>query len=152
MTSIAVIGLYIAYVIPVYLRVRAGKDFKMGAWNLGKWGVLNGIVATVWTVFICVLLLLPQLKPITKVNFNYAPVAVLAVIGFATIYWFGSARKWFTGPKVQGSAEELAAIERELTLVGAAEEEHLKEVLHHPIEAIEHELHIHEDGDDHSHE
>jgi len=25
-----------------------------------------------------------------------------------------SARKWFTGPKVQGSAEELAAIEREL--------------------------------------
>jgi hypothetical protein len=26
-----------------------------------------------------------------------------------------SARKWFTGPKVQGSAEELAAIERELT-------------------------------------
>jgi len=151
-TSIAVIGLYIAYVIPVYLRVRAGKDFKMGPWNLGKWGVLNGIVATVWTVFICVLLLLPQLKPITKVNFNYAPVAVLAVIGFATIYWFGSARKWFTGPKVQGSAEELAAIERELTLVGAAEEEHLKEVLHHPIEAIEHELHIHEDGDDHSHE
>ena len=151
-TSIAVIGLYIAYVIPVYLRVRAGKDFKPGPWNLGKWGVLNGVVATVWTIFICVLLLLPQLKPITKVNFNYAPVAVLAVIGFATIYWFASARKWFTGPKVQGSAEELAAIERELTLVGAAESEHLHETLHHPIEAIEHELHIHEEGDDHSHE
>jgi hypothetical protein len=27
-----------------------------------------------------------------------------------------SARKWFKGPIVQGSAEELAAIERDLTL------------------------------------
>jgi hypothetical protein len=26
-----------------------------------------------------------------------------------------SARKWFTGPRVQGTAEELAAIERELS-------------------------------------
>jgi len=36
------------------------------------------------------------------------------VLGFATIYWFASARRWFKGPKVQGSAEELAAIENEL--------------------------------------
>jgi hypothetical protein len=42
-------------------------------------------------------------------------VAVLAVIGFAGIYWLVSARHWFKGPKVQGTAEELAAIERELT-------------------------------------
>ena len=151
-TAIAVVGLYIAYIIPVFLRVRAGKDFQAGPWNLGKWGVLNGVVATTWTVFICIMLLLPQLKPINWLTFNYAPIAVLVVIGFATIYWFASARKWFTGPKVQGTPEELAAIERELTLVGAAESEHLHETLHHPIEAIEHELHIHEDGDDHSHE
>jgi len=37
------------------------------------------------------------------------------VLGFATIYWVVSARKWFTGPRVQGTAEELAAIERELS-------------------------------------
>jgi len=29
-------------------------------------------------------------------------------------YWFVSARHWFTGPKVQGSEAELAAIERDL--------------------------------------
>ena len=29
-TSIAVIGLYIAYVIPTFLRLRAGDDFKPG--------------------------------------------------------------------------------------------------------------------------
>jgi len=36
------------------------------------------------------------------------------VIGFAGIYWLVSARKWFTGPRVQGSAAELAAVEAEL--------------------------------------
>ena len=47
-------------------------------------------------------------------NFNYTVVAVVAVVGFAGICWLVSARKWFTGPKVQGSPEELAAIETEL--------------------------------------
>ena len=36
------------------------------------------------------------------------------MIGFAGIYWLVSARKWFKGPKVMGTPEELKAIEREL--------------------------------------
>ena len=35
-TSIAVIGLYIAYVVPVFLR-RLSPDFRPGPWNLGRW-------------------------------------------------------------------------------------------------------------------
>jgi hypothetical protein len=92
------------------------------------------------------------LKPITKTNFNYAPVAVLAVIGFATIYWLASARNWFTGPKVQGSASELAAIERELNLEEVAAEEHVHEMMHHPIETIERDIHEHGEHDGHDHE
>jgi amino acid permease (GABA permease) len=146
-TSIAVIGLYIAYIIPVFLRVRAGSRFQQGPWNLGRWGVLNGTIATIWVVIICILLLLPQLKPITKTNFNYAPVAVLVVIGFATIYWLASAKNWFTGPRVQGSAEELAAIERELNLEAVAAGANVHDILHHPIETIENEIREHGDGD-----
>jgi hypothetical protein len=48
---------------------------------------------------------------------NYAPIAVAIVIGFAGIYWLVSARKWFEGPKVQGSADELKAIEQDLESV-----------------------------------
>jgi hypothetical protein len=51
---------------------------------------------------------------VTTKKFNYTPVAVLVVLGFAGIWWLVSARNWFKGPKVQGSAEELAAIERDL--------------------------------------
>jgi amino acid permease (GABA permease) len=129
-TSIAVIGLYIAYVTPVFLRVRAGKAFVQGPWNLGRWGVLNGSIATIWTIFICIMLLLPQVSPIKAANFNYAPVAVLVVIGFALGYWVLSARRWFKGPVVQGSPEELAAIERELKLEES--QMHAKHELHNP--------------------
>jgi len=113
-TSIAVVGLYVAYVIPVFLRVRKGADFEPGPWSLGKWGKPIGIIATAWVVFIFVLFMLPQVSPITTDSFNYTPIAFLVVLGGAGLWWVLSARKWFTGPKVQGSAEELAAVEQEL--------------------------------------
>jgi len=121
-TAIAVIGLYIAYVTPTFLRLRAGDSFKAGPWNLGKWSKPVGTIAVVWVLFICIVLMMPQLSPgglgIHKLDaLNYAPIAVLVVIGFAGIYWLLSARKWFNGPKVQGSAEELAAIEADLESV-----------------------------------
>src|SRR5204862_782599 len=112
-TSIAVIGLYIAYVTPTYLRLRQGESFKRGPWHLGRWSYLIGWIAVIWVAFITILFMLPTVNPIGWGNFNYTVVAVLVVLGFAGIYWLVSARHWFKGPKVQGSAEELAAIERE---------------------------------------
>ena len=63
---------------------------------------------------ITVLFMLPTASPVNRLTFNYTPVAVLAVLGSAGIWWIVSARHWFTGPKVQGSSEELAAMELEL--------------------------------------
>jgi amino acid permease (GABA permease) len=114
-TSIAVIGLYIAYVIPTFLRLRQGQSFQRGPWHLGRWSYPIGIIAVIWVVFITILFMLPVDSPITVDNFNYTVVAVVVVLGFATIYWLVSAKNWFTGPKVQGSAAELAAIEEELS-------------------------------------
>jgi heme/copper-type cytochrome/quinol oxidase subunit 4 len=74
-----------------------------------------GWTAVVWVVIIFFLFMLPQAGPIKWSNFNYAVFAVLVVIGFAGIYWLVSARHWFKGPKVQGTPEELAAIEHELS-------------------------------------
>ncbi|HEV2638061.1 MAG TPA: amino acid permease [Actinocrinis sp.] len=116
-TSIAVIGLYIAYVIPTLLRLLRGADFVPGPWHLGRWSRPVGIVAVIWVAFITVLFMLPTASPVTSKNFNYTCVAVAAVLGFAGIWWLVSARKWFTGPKVQGTVQELADIERELGAV-----------------------------------
>jgi amino acid permease (GABA permease) len=116
-TSIAVIGLYIAYVLPTFLRLRQGDTFQRGPWHLGRWSRPVGTVAVVWVCFITILFMLPPKSPVDANTFNYTPVAVLVVLGFAGIWWLVSARKWFTGPKVQGSAEELAAIERDLDVI-----------------------------------
>jgi amino acid permease (GABA permease) len=113
-TSIAVIGLYIAYVMPTFLRLRQGDNFQRGPWHLGRWSRPIGIIAVTWVGIITILFMLPQLSPVTVSSFNYTVVAVAVVIGFAGIYWLVSARNWFKGPKVQGTPEELAAIELEL--------------------------------------
>ena len=36
------------------------------------------------------------------------------------IRWMVSAKNWFTGPRVQGTAEELAEAERDIELAGGA--------------------------------
>ena len=115
-TSIAVIGLYVAYVAPVFLRVRAGSKFQEGPWTLGRWSRPIGITATIWVIFISILFMLPQAQPININTFNYTPIVFLIVLGGAALWWVVSAKNWFHGPKVQGTADELAAIERELEM------------------------------------
>ncbi len=120
-TSIAVIGLYIAYGLPILLRLLAGSKFQRGPWHLRQYSYIVGWLAVIWIAIIAVLFVLPQVSPgNTLTTFNYSPVAVGVVLLYAGGYWFLSARNWFKGPKVQGSAEELAKIEAELEAVGSA--------------------------------
>lgn len=74
-----------------------------------------GWAGIIWVAFISVLFMLPEVAfgTINHDNFNYAPVAVGVMLLFSGGYWLLSARKWFTGPKIQGSEEELAKIEAE---------------------------------------
>lgn len=97
-TAIAVIGLYISYVMPVLLR-RLSTDFQPGPWNLGRWSAPIGWAAIVWVAIICVLFVLPTASPITATNFNYTIVAVAVVVGGAWLWWMLGARHWFTGPR-----------------------------------------------------
>ena len=95
----------------------ARDKFQEGPWTLGRWSRPIGIVATIWVAIIFVLFMLPQVYPVTINTFNYTPVVFLVVLGGAALWYFTSAKKWFKGPKVQGTPEELAAIERELEVI-----------------------------------
>ncbi|HXA31980.1 MAG TPA: amino acid permease [Acidimicrobiales bacterium] len=115
--SIGTVGLYVAYVIPVFLRLRAGSTFIAGPWNLGRWSAVIGWVAVLWVVIITILFFAPAFWPWdTAADFNWAGPLFVAVMGVVTLWWILSARKWFTGPRVQGTPEELAEIERDLAL------------------------------------
>jgi amino acid transporter len=104
-TSISVIGLYIAYTIPVYLRWRQGDKFVTGSWTLGsKYKWINPI-AFVW-VAICVVIFSLPFSPEGvpwesgfSWNFvNYAPLITIGVIVGVTIWYAVSARHTFKGP------------------------------------------------------
>ncbi|MDP9184316.1 MAG: amino acid permease [Actinomycetota bacterium] len=128
-TAIGVIGLYLAYVIPTFLRLRAKEAFHPGPWTLGAKGRIIGWIAVIWVLFVCIILCLPQFNwgdldndPSTaNVKFidvfNFTPIVVGGMFLVIGLWYALSARKWFTGPVVQGSAEELAAIEAELESV-----------------------------------
>jgi amino acid transporter len=117
-TSIAVIGLYIAYAVPIYLRWRAGDAFVPGAWSLGKHYKWINPLAFCWVVLIVILFLMPTVP--TGIPWhsgfdwnvvNYAPITVGGVLLLVGLWWIVSARKWFTGPVVQGTEAELEAME-----------------------------------------
>jgi amino acid transporter len=106
-TAINVIGITPAYAIPVYLRLRAGDNFVPGPWSLGRWSKPIGWTAVAWVVFVTVLFCLPQVSPVTVNSFNYASVALVAVLLLATALWLTRGRRSYNIP-VYGSATERA--------------------------------------------
>lgn len=99
MVSIATIGLYIAYAIPIIFRVTlARKSFIPGPFNLGRFGILVGWIAVIWVATISVLFSLPVAYPITQETLNYTPVAVGGLLILTVSSWVISARHWFKGP------------------------------------------------------
>lgn len=108
--SVNVVGLYLAYGVPIFLRLRL-KDFEPGPWNLGRYGRPVAAVAVVWIVLSSVLFMLPQVSPITVDSFNYAPIALGVVLLIATVWWFANARRRFQGPVSYGSPDEVAAMD-----------------------------------------
>lgn len=96
-TSIATIGLYISYGIPIAMGLIWPHNFKRGPFNLGSGSKPVATVACLWICFITVIFCLPIQNPVTSQTFNYTPVA-LGVVGiFAFGSWFFWARRWFTG-------------------------------------------------------
>ncbi len=109
--SVNVVGLFLAYGIPILLRLRLGDAFEPGPWNLGRWGRPVGTVAVGWIVLSSALFMLPHAAPVTMTSFNYAPVVLAAVLGVATLWWFTSARRRFHGPVSYGRPDEVAAMD-----------------------------------------
>jgi amino acid transporter len=112
-TSVCVIGLYIAYVIPVFLRWRKGDDFEPGPWNNGQKYKWMNIFATVWVGIITIIFCLPFTPAAVPWGgefkwdaFNYAPLTVAIVLVGATVTWLASARRHFTGQIREVEIEE----------------------------------------------
>jgi hypothetical protein len=120
-TGIAVIGLYVAFILPVILRFRLGDRFEHGAWSLGRHYKWIDLIAIAWVAIITILFLLPPYKAsvpweddFTWEALNYAPILVGGALLLFGGWYVLSARKWFKGPIRMGTDEELERLEEEL--------------------------------------
>ncbi|KAJ3192332.1 hypothetical protein HK101_006727 [Irineochytrium annulatum] len=130
--SFGVIGTYLAYAIPIALRVANHRHFPPGPFSLGAAGLPVAVVAIIFLLVSSVVLILPtnytdptefdynQTMPdgtnvtmsdnnayVTAYlqNFNWAPAMVFAVAALSLGFWFGTAKKWFKGPPIDTETE-----------------------------------------------
>jgi len=105
--SIGVIGLYVAYAIPIFLRWRMGDEFKPGPWTLGNKYKWMNLVAVIEIFVVAVIFFdlpfssagVPWEDDFDWSLFNYTPVVTFGVFLAVAIWWLVSARKWFKGPR-----------------------------------------------------
>lgn len=113
-TSIAVIGLYLSFAIPIFLRWRSGDDFEVGSWNNGSKYKWMNLVAVAEIVVVSLYLMMPFVPGAVPGNedfswkfVNYAPIVTVGALLLLTIWWEASAKRWFKGP-IRTVDEELA--------------------------------------------
>ena len=104
-TSIAVIGLYLSFAIPIFLRWRQGEDFPVGSWNNGAKYKWMNLVAVAEIVIVSLYLMMPFVPGAVPGNedfawkyVNYAPIVTLGALLALTVWWQVSAKRWFKGP------------------------------------------------------
>ncbi|CAE6457090.1 unnamed protein product [Rhizoctonia solani] len=102
--ALSVIGLYIAYSIPIGARfLFKGHNYKPGPFNLGAFGLPVAIIAIAFMTFINVVFLFPTELAPAVADMNYAVVVLGGVmIGSLAWYWFPKygGVNWFEGPVV----------------------------------------------------
>ncbi len=104
LTGICTVGLYLAYIIPVFLRMRKGDSFEPGPWNLGSRYRLVNTLAIAFVVLVVFALDLPYAPTGLPWNsgfdasaVNYTPFAILLPLIFG-IWYRVSAKNHYKGP------------------------------------------------------
>jgi amino acid transporter len=104
LTGICTVGLYLAYILPVILRLARGDRFEPGPWNLGRrYKLVNGL-AIVFVVLVVFALDLPYTPAGLPWNdgfdaslVNYTPFAIALPLIFG-VWYLVSAKNRYQGP------------------------------------------------------
>jgi amino acid transporter len=115
LTGICTVGLYLAYILPVYLRLRQGDRFQTGPWNLGRRYRLVNILAIAFVILVVFALDLPYAPAGLPWNsefdaslVNYTPFAIALPLIFG-VWYLVSAKDRYQGPVRTLEEDEVTA-------------------------------------------
>jgi amino acid transporter len=103
MFSIAAIAAFVAFTIPIFIRVFFVADrFRPGPWHLGRWSALVGGTACGFVLLMVPVLCLPAVVGgnLSPKSMNWTCLVYGGPMAMVLGWWVLSARKWFKGPKV----------------------------------------------------
>ena len=109
LTSLALIGHYTSYLLPITLLAlrRLGRsEIPWGPWTLGRWGMPVNLASIVYSTVLIVFMVFPPYQPVTADNMNYASVIFGSAILASIALWFAYGKKVYWGP-VREVIEEL---------------------------------------------
>lgn len=113
--SLCAIALDSSYLVPIFCKV-VFRDhpevmFKPGPFTLGRgwFGLIVNWIAILWTLFVVVILSLPQTVPVFASTMNYAAPITAVVMGGSAIWYYAGGRRHYTGPRNIINEERLAS-------------------------------------------
>jgi choline transport protein len=94
--------------VRIWGRLRGQHDID-SAYSLGRWGMIFNVVGTLYLLFGVITFNFPSVSPVTADNMNYTSPAVGVSILIATLTWFTTGRRQYTGPQRGGILNAKAA-------------------------------------------
>jgi amino acid transporter len=101
--SIGALAAFVAFTTPIFIRVFfVGNRFRPGPWNLGRFSIPIGAVASSFTALMVPILCFPSVTggDLTLAAMNWTCLVYGAPMFGALVWWVVDARKWFKGPRV----------------------------------------------------
>lgn len=115
LTAVSVVGLYAAYGIPLFLKLRAESrgvflPKHYGPWNLGKWSKPINVLSLIWIVFISIIMIIPPNQ-----NAAYALVGMFVILIVMDLAYY---KNHFAGPQAALNISMEEILKKESMYVG----------------------------------
>ncbi|KZT68481.1 APC amino acid permease [Daedalea quercina L-15889] len=99
--ELGIVGIYIAYMIPIACRFVGGSAWVPGPFNLGKLGLPVAATALLWMIFSILILVFPSSPTPNAPVMNYTVVVLAGWLVLCLVYYYFpvyGGMHWFTGP------------------------------------------------------
>ncbi|TKA71496.1 hypothetical protein B0A55_06477 [Friedmanniomyces simplex] len=101
--SIGALAAFVAFTTPIFIRVFfVGNRFRPGPWNLGRFSMPIGAIASAFVALMVPILCLPSStgSDLTPATMNWTCVVYGGPMAMILIWYAVDAHKWFKGPKI----------------------------------------------------